>query len=155
MRICPELFANLWNFPASDRHLAIKLLNGAEYDMKNCADRPSKITPSEICIILHIARKLNPVTVLLFVKNVFSLSIKLAYVHPYSVSVFIGLACFRLRRYCRGVFEQLLLLSTLLYLNSTSLVAVFIGKGGHVWVSWPEEFLLYILSRTLQQVCYC
>ena len=38
---------------------------------------------------------------------------------------------------------------------SSSIVAVFIAKARHVWVSWPEEFLLYILSRILQQVCYC
>ena len=77
-----------------------QLLNGAEYDMKNCTDRPSRIKPSEIGIILHITRKLNrPVTVLKFVKNIFPLSIKLAYLHLYSVSVFITLSCFRLRRY--------------------------------------------------------
>ena len=77
-----------------------QLLNGAEYDMKNCTDRPSRITPSEICIILHITRKLNrPVTVLKFVKNIFPLSIKLGYLHLYSVSVFITLRYFRLRRY--------------------------------------------------------
>lgn len=77
-----------------------QLLNGAEYDMKNCSDGPSRITPSEICIILHITRKLNrPVTVLKFVKNIFPLSIKLAYLQLYSVSVFIKLTCSRLRRY--------------------------------------------------------
>lgn len=77
-----------------------QLLNGAEYDMQNCTDRPSRITPSEICITLHITRKLNrPVTVLKFVKNIFPLSIKLAYLHLYSVSVFITFTCFRLRRY--------------------------------------------------------
>ena len=77
-----------------------QLLNGAEYNMKNCKDRPSRIKPSEIRIILHITRKLNrPVTVLKFVKNIFALSIKLAYLHLYGVSVFITLSCFRLRRY--------------------------------------------------------
>ena len=40
-------------------------------------------------------------------------------------------------------------------LTSSSIVAVLITKAGHVWVSWPEEFLLYFLSLTLQQVCYC
>ena len=40
-------------------------------------------------------------------------------------------------------------------LTSSSIVAVLIGKAGGVWVSWPEEFLLYFLSLTLQQVCYC
>ena len=77
-----------------------QLMNGAEYDMNNFTDRSSRITPSEICIILQITRKPNrPVTVLEFVKNIFPLSIKLAYVHLYSVSVFITLTCFRLRRY--------------------------------------------------------
>ena len=37
----------------------------------------------------------------------------------------------------------------------SSIVAVSIAKAGHVWVSWPEEFLLYFLSLTLQQVFYC
>ena len=51
-------------------------------------------------LILHITRKQNrPVTVLEFVKKIFPLSIKLAYLHLYSVSVFITLTCFRLRRY--------------------------------------------------------
>ena len=48
--------------------------------------------------------------------------------------------------------------STLLLLHlltSSSIVAVLIAKAGHVWVSWPEEFPLYFLSLTLQQVCYC
>ena len=77
-----------------------QLLNGAEYDMKNFSDLPSRITPSKTYIILHITRKLNwPVTVLKFVKNIFPLSIKLGYPHLYSVSVFITLSCFRLRRY--------------------------------------------------------
>ena len=35
--------------------------------------------------------------------------------------------------------------------TSSSTVAVLIAKAGHVWVSGPEEFLLYILSLTLQQ----
>ena len=30
-----------------------QLMNGAEYDMNNCTDRSSRITPSEIRIILH------------------------------------------------------------------------------------------------------
>ena len=51
-------------------------------------------------------------------------------------------------------FYQLLYFSSSL-LTSSSIVAVLIAKGGHVWVSWPEEFLLYFLSLTLQQVCYC
>ena len=45
--------------------------------------------------------------------------------------------------------------STSTLLTSSSIVAVLIAKAGHVWVSGPEEFLLYILSLTLQQVCYC
>ena len=45
--------------------------------------------------------------------------------------------------------------SSLLPLTSSSIVEVLIAKAGHVWVSWLEEFLLYILSLTLQQVCYC
>ena len=60
------------------------------------------------------------------------------------------------------IFLQLLLTPLLLYFysslltsTSSSIVAVLIAKAGHVWVSWPEEFLLYILSLTLQQVCYC
>ena len=59
------------------------------------------------------------------------------------------------------IFLQLLLTLLLLYfsssslLTSSSIVAVLIAKAGHVWVSWPEEFLLYFLSLTLQQVCYC
>ena len=62
------------------------------------------------------------------------------------------------------IFLQLLLTQPLsrfyqlLYFFSTSastIVAVLIPKAGHVWVSWPEEFLLYALSLTLQQVCYC
>ena len=52
-------------------------------------------------------------------------------------------------------FYQLHYSSLLLLLPSSSLVAVLIAKAGHVLVSWPEEFLLYILSLTLQQVCYC
>ena len=77
-----------------------QLMNGTEYDMNNCTNRLSRIKPSEICIILHITRKPNrPVTFLEFVKNIFPLSIKLAYLHLYSVSVFITLTCFRLRRY--------------------------------------------------------
>ena len=40
-------------------------------------------------------------------------------------------------------------------LTISSIVVVLIAKAGHVLVSWPEEFLLYILSLTLQQVCYC
>ena len=42
-----------------------------------------------------------------------------------------------------------------LFIWNWSIVAVLIAKAGHVWISWPEEFLLYILSLTLQQVCYC
>ena len=77
-----------------------QLMNGAEYDMNNCTNRLSRITPSEICIILHITRTPNrPVTVLEFVKNIFPLSIKVAYLHLYSVSVCITLTCFRLRKY--------------------------------------------------------
>ena len=58
------------------------------------------------------------------------------------------------------IFLQLLLTLLLLYFSyiypsSSSIVAVLIAKAGHVWVSWPEEFLLYFLSLTLQQVCYC
>ena len=49
----------------------------------------------------------------------------------------------------------LLLFSTNFCCSSLSIVAVLIAKAGHVWVSWPEEFLLYFLSLTLQQVCYC
>ena len=52
------------------------------------------------------------------------------------------------------IFLQLLL-TLLLLLSSSSIVAVLIAKAGHVWVSWPEEFLLYFLSLTLQKVCYC
>ena len=57
-------------------------------------------------------------------------------------------------------FLQLLLTLLLLYfssslLTSSSIVAVLIAKAGYVWVSWPEEFLLYFVSQTLQQVCYC
>ena len=88
------------------------------------------------------------------------------------------------RRYCGGVFEQLARYTAryqesdlhlglyssyssynfcLLYYYSTfptlftssSVVAVLIAKAGRVWVSWPEEFLLYFFSLTLQQVCYC
>ena len=78
-----------------------QLLNGAEYDMKNCTDRPSRIKPSEIRIILHnYDEKAEPASnSLKFVKSIFPLSIKLAYLHLYSVSVFITLSCFRLRRY--------------------------------------------------------
>ena len=70
---------------------------------------------------------------------------------------------------CGGVFEQLaryttryqesdlhlafillnLLFSYFSLLTSSSIVAVLIAKAGHVWVNWPEEFLLYILSLTL------
>ena len=39
--------------------------------------------------------------------------------------------------------------SLLLLLTSSSIVAVLIAKAGHVWVSWPEDFLLYTLSLTL------
>ena len=59
------------------------------------------------------------------------------------------------------IFLQLLLTLLLLYfsysslLTSSSIVAVLIAKAGRVWVSWPEEFPLYFLSLTLQQVCYC
>ena len=68
-----------------------QLLNGAEYDMKNCTDRPSRIKPSEIRIILdNYDEKAEPASnSLKFVKNIFPLSIKLAYLHLYSVSVFI------------------------------------------------------------------
>ena len=38
--------------------------------------------------------------------------------------------------------------------SRSSIVAVLIAKAGLVWVSWPEEFLLCMLSLTLQQVCY-
>ena len=59
------------------------------------------------------------------------------------------------------IFLQLLLTLLLLYFSysslftSSSIVAVLIAKAGRVWVSWPEEFLLYFVSLTLQQVCYC
>ena len=50
--------------------------------------------------------------------------------------------------------QQLFQFYQLLYSYSTSpssgIVAVLIAKAGHVWVNWPEEFLLYILSLTLQ-----
>ena len=51
--------------------------------------------------------------------------------------------------------QQLSQFNQLLYFYSTfppssSIVAVLITKAGHVWVSRPEEFLLYILSLTLQ-----
>ena len=36
-------------------------------------------------------------------------------------------------------------------LPSSSIVAVLIAKAGHVWVNWPEEFLLYLLALTLQR----
>ena len=35
--------------------------------------------------------------------------------------------------------------SSLLLLTSSSIVEVLIAKAGHVWVSWLEEFLLYML----------
>ena len=54
-----------------------------------------------------------------------------------------------------STFTLLLLFTLTSNYSSSSIVAVLIAKAGHVWVSWPEEFLLYILSLTLQQVCYC
>ena len=48
-------------------------MNEAEYLMKNYGDRggcsPRLITPSEISIILHMIRKPNSITVLLFIQN--------------------------------------------------------------------------------------
>ena len=34
-------------------------------------------------------------------------------------------------------------------LTSSSIVVVLIAKAGHVWVNWPEEFLLYNLGNRL------
>ena len=34
-------------------------------------------------------------------------------------------------------------------LTSSSILAVLIAKAGHVWVSWPEEFLLYNLTANI------
>ena len=46
-------------------------MNEAEYLMKNYGDRgrPRRITPSSISIILHMIRKPNSITVLLFIQN--------------------------------------------------------------------------------------
>ena len=44
-------------------------MNEAEYLMKNYGDRPRRITPSEISIILHMIRKPNSIIVLLFIQN--------------------------------------------------------------------------------------
>jgi len=51
--------------------------------------------------------------------------------------------------FCLLYFSLLFLLSSLLTSTSSSIVAVLIAKAGHVWVSWPEEFLLYFLLLTL------
>ena len=45
---------------------SIALLDEAEYDMKNYADRG--VTPSKICIILQIIRKPNSIVVLSFIQ---------------------------------------------------------------------------------------
>ena len=60
------------NIEISARSNIQQLLNEAEQDMKNSADQIMEFwrSPTEICRILHILRKLNSIITLLFTQNI-------------------------------------------------------------------------------------
>ena len=122
------------------------------------------------CKVLTVTRKKSPVTHQYYLSNTYTKRV----CEKEDLGVIVGVCSSNSLSTRRGtrnliyilllfflIFLQLLLTLLLLYfsysslLTSSSIVAVLIAKAGRVWVSWPEEFLLYFLSLTLQQVCYC